>query len=226
MSMTLENNEEFILLIMNCKKYREKAEKQKETWLKQLPSNLTYFHVIGDEELSQEYIFDEEKKILWIRNKDDYVSLPHKVISAYKALLEKYSDIRYIFKTDDDQKMETPSPFFETIMKILREKVPKVHYGGKIVNVDKPYLSKYHTVHPELPDYLPVLATKYCNGRFYFLSKEASIYLVTYQEKISQEYLEDYAIGYYLHETFKKTILKIDNDRYFVDFPEEKIIHT
>ena len=51
--------QEFILLIMNCKKYAQKALYQKKTWLPLLPSYLNYFHVIGDETLNEEYIIDK-----------------------------------------------------------------------------------------------------------------------------------------------------------------------
>jgi hypothetical protein len=49
----------------------------------------------------------------------------------------------------------------------------KIHYGGYIVDVKQNYLSQYHKIHPELPEYLPILQTKYCSGRFYVISKHA-----------------------------------------------------
>ena len=49
---------------MNCKKYRFKAIKQKSGWLKDLPNNFKYFHVIGDLNLEADYILDEEENIL------------------------------------------------------------------------------------------------------------------------------------------------------------------
>ena len=44
--------QEYIMLIMNCKKYLKKDEFQKKTWLKNMPSYLRYYHVIGDTELN------------------------------------------------------------------------------------------------------------------------------------------------------------------------------
>ena len=35
--------QDFIMLIMNCKKYVKKAKFQKMTWLKALPSYLSYY---------------------------------------------------------------------------------------------------------------------------------------------------------------------------------------
>jgi hypothetical protein len=82
--------QDFILLIMNCKKYEKKALFQKNTWLKTIPSYLKYYHVIGDENLETEYIFDEESHILWVKTKDDYNSLPNKVITSYQAVYETF----------------------------------------------------------------------------------------------------------------------------------------
>jgi len=207
--------QEFIMLIMNCKKYLKKAKFQKMTWLKQIPSYLIYFHVIGDETLDTEYKFDEEARILWVRTADDYNSLPKKVIAAYNAIHKTYN-FKYIFKTDDDQIL-VKQPFFDIIKKLIMETYPRPHYGGYIVDVAKPYLSQYHKIHPELPQHLPILQTKYCSGRFYFLSKIAISNLVNKSELIGKEYLEDYAVGYYLDAFFKTNILSIATNKFFTD---------
>ena len=55
------NKQDFILLIMNCKKYEKKAQFQKRTWLPKIPAFLKYYHVIGEPELETEYKFDNEK---------------------------------------------------------------------------------------------------------------------------------------------------------------------
>ena len=97
---------------MNCQKYRWKADVQKNGWLKYLPPDLIYFHVLGDESLATDYLFDEEARVLWVKTLDDYVSLPKKVITAYKAVSNVY-DYKYLFKTDDDQELQNHH-FFET----------------------------------------------------------------------------------------------------------------
>jgi hypothetical protein len=38
--------QDYILLIMNCKKYHTKSLFQKNTWLKMLPNNILYYHQI------------------------------------------------------------------------------------------------------------------------------------------------------------------------------------
>ena len=88
-------DQECILLILNCKKYQKKAMFQKMTWLKQIPSYLKFYHVIGDETLDKEFAFDNDLQILWVKTGDDYNSLPNKVITAYNAVYETF-DFKYL----------------------------------------------------------------------------------------------------------------------------------
>lgn len=207
--------QEFILLIMNCKKYASKALYQKKTWLPILPSYIKYYHVIGDEMLETEYKLDNENNILWVKIADDYNSLPKKVIASYKIINENFH-FKYLFKTDDDQIL-VKSTFFDIITKLISTKIPKTHYGGFIVDVKTPYISKYNLIHNELPNNLIVKKTKYCSGRFYFLSNEAILDLISKREKIEKEFLEDYAIGYHMNSFFKENILHISTNNYFTD---------
>ena len=208
-----------LLLIMNCVKYKDKAAKQRETWLKGL--QIPYYHVLGNPELEANYQFDDQERILWVKTPDDYNSLPKKVISAYAAVQQSFPAIQYIFKTDDDQMLQSnnPNKFFENINKMLerRMQTAKIHYSGNIVDVPKAYLSQYYRIHPELPKELPVYVTKYCSGRFYILSMEAVAYLITKRDLIFQEYLEDYAMGMHLHNRYKNPMLHLDTDIFFKD---------
>jgi hypothetical protein len=207
---------DFILLIFNCKKYEYKAAKQKETWLKEV-TTIPYFHVRGDIALEIEFYIDYDNNILWVKVDDDYNSLPKKVVAAYNAVNELFV-FKYIFKTDDDQNL-TSVDFFKTLQSVLLDTKPKIHYGGHLINVERPYLSQYYRIHPELPTILPVLATNYCSGRFYFLSDTATKYLITNKaDLINKEYLEDYAIGYHLDPMLKTNMLKLDTNKHFVDF--------
>jgi hypothetical protein len=207
-------NEDYILLILNCEKYKYKALKQKQSWLLNF-TLMPYFHVIGNPNLPTEYKIDEQEKILYVNTPDDYISLPKKVIAAYKAISKEYF-FKYIFKTDDDQLL-CKNTFLQTLSILLNNKIPMVHYGGYIVNVDKPYLSQYHSIHTDLPKHLPILCTKYCSGRFYLLSNEAVKDLICKTSFIEKEYLEDYAIGYHLDKSFKQSILHIQTNKYFTD---------
>jgi hypothetical protein len=199
---------------MNCEKYADKAQYQKNTWLMKLPETISYFHVLGNPSLQTEFEFDHSEHILWVKTKDDYVSLPHKVISAYGAVQATY-DFKYIFKTDDDQNLVFDS-FFTTITNILQIKTPTPHYGGNIISI-KPHVSTYYTIHPELPHDLLMKATTYSSGRFYFLSRDATETLLQKKSDIAKEYFEDYAIGLYLDSRFKENALVIKTDNIFKD---------
>ena len=207
--------QDFIMLIMNCKKYIKKALFQKKTWLRSIPSYLKYYHVIGDETLETQYKFDNDNNILWVKVADDYNSLPIKVITAYEAVYDTFN-FKYLFKTDDDQILVKPQ-FFDTIKNLITNMIPPPHYGGYIVDVKQPYLSQYSRIHPELPSQLPLYATKYCSGRFYFLSKSAISNLINKRENIIKEYLEDYAIGFNLDNRFKTNMLSISTNNFFTD---------
>jgi hypothetical protein len=208
-----------LLLIMNCVKYNYKASKQREAWLKEL--QIPYYHVLGNPELKTTYQFNDQERILWVKTPDDYNSLPKKVISAYAAVQQSFPAVQYIFKTDDDQMLQSnnPNKFFDNINQMLerRMQTAKIHYAGNIVDVPKAYLSQYYRIHPELPKELPVYVTKYCSGRFYILSMEAIVYLISKRELIFQEYLEDYAMGMHLHNRYKNPMLHLDTDIFFKD---------
>ena len=223
-------NKPFVLLILNCEKYRHKAEKQNETWLKAIRENkdIDYFHIIGSKEkcaaMSKKHVFDNDKRILYTATNDDYLSLPDKIITAMNAINETYN-YKYIFKTDDDQELIQPN-FFKTIMQLLSipsngsanaSGVSPYHYGGFKISVPDHY-STYYTVHNELPRQLFLKATEYCNGRFYFLSKEAVENLLKKKDDISKQIIEDHAIGLYLDSQYRQKCLGLKTGNYFKDF--------
>jgi hypothetical protein len=199
---------------MNCKKYTKKAEVQKMTWLPKIPEYLSFYHVIGEPELDTKYKFDNENRILWIKVEDDYNSLPKKVIRAYQAVYEIF-DFKYIFKTDDDQILINDK--FIDVVKGITINNKKIHYGGYIVDVKQNYLSQYNKIHPELPEYLPILQTNYCSGRFYFLSRQAIANIISKKQFIEKEFLEDYAIGFNLDQYYKLNMINLATNNFFKD---------
>ena len=215
---------DFILLIMNCKKYAAKALYQKKTWLQNIPSYLSFYHVIGNETMEPPYCFDEPNQILWVKTKDDYNSLPQKVISAYSAVKETF-EFKYLFKTDDDQILVNPK-FFDIVSKLIQSKKPTSHYGGYIVDIQVPYLSKYNLIHPELPENMILHKTKYCTGRFYFLSYSAITHLISKREKFQTEFLEDYCVGLHLHPFFKEHMLHISTNKFFTDIEKSDFTNS
>jgi Galactosyltransferase len=204
---------EYILLIMNCEKYKIKAELQKGSWLKKLPPYITYFHVLAKD--CDDYEIDYVNHILYVNTKDDYNSLPHKVIHAYKTILRICPNLKYIFKTDDDQMLTNPR-FFDMVKQYIERSNYTLDYGGHKLSI-QPYISKYHLVHPELPSNLLMKETTYCTGRFYFLSRRVLLDLVEEYDNIKKEYFEDYAIGLYMPKYYKDNILHLKTDSFFID---------
>ena len=207
---------EIILLIMTCYKYKNKTEIQRQSWLKELPENMIFYHVLGDKDKCKgnKYLFDENNHILYVATNDDYNSLPHKVIQSFEAVSKQY-DYKYIFKTDDDQ-MLVRSNFFVEFTKLLSQK-KDYHYGGNSISIED-HISSYHNSHSCLPKDLLLKKTVYCNGRFYFLSKDAVEYIVSFTEQIKKHYIEDHAIGLYLDDRFKgKHMLSFDTHKHFHD---------
>lgn len=202
---------------MNCKKYVKKAKFQKLTWLPNIPSYLRYYHVIGETNLETKYKFDDENQILFVKVEDDYNSLPKKVIRAYEAVNETFK-FKYIFKTDDDQIL-VKEKFFDVLKGLISNEDPlkKIHYGGYIVDVKQDHISKYNKIHSELPSNILVKKSKYCSGRFYFLSKEAILNLLSKRSLIESEYFEDYAVGIYLEQMYKLNMINILTNNFFTD---------
>lgn len=189
-----------VLLIMSCEKYSHKAAAQKATWLKRVPNWLTWWHVIGDTNLTNPFVFDTKSRTLRVSAPDDYVSLPQKVIAAFDAIYKTHNEIDFIFKTDDDQNCVT-TDIFTVLRNILWQ--CKIHYAGNVVDVKVPHISQYWRLHPELSRDLTIDSGKYCSGRFYILSRAAILHLLQFKRAFKDESLEDYAIGKFLSDEFK-----------------------
>lgn len=198
-----------VLLIMSCKAYAHKAQKQTDTWLHGI--TIPYYHVVGDPDLNIPFKFEEH--LLTVKCKDDYVSLPSKVVAAFDAI-DKTFEYSHVYKTDDDQ-MLTDTNFFEWLQ--IKLSSTKYHYGGNVLKIKK-HRSTYYMHHPELPTNIILQATTYCNGRFYFLSRDAIKCIISKRIAISGEYFEDYAVGFHLSPIFKRATLSFQNGKYFKDF--------
>lgn len=209
---------DYILLILSCKKYKYKADVQKDLWLNSIPNSIYYFHIVGDKEICNNdlYYFDFDSNILYVSTDDDYISLPHKIITALRAVNETF-DYKYIYKTDDDQ-MLLQSNFFIRLSRQLVDK-ENCHYGGFSIDI-KTEICDYYKFHTCLPKNLILRGTVYCNGRFYLLSKKAVEHLLTHENKIKKHYIEDHAIGLYLSNELKEEMLHFDSNVVFKDMIE------
>lgn len=215
-----KENPHFVFMILNCYKYRSKAIAQMNGWLSNMQKiyPIPYYHILGDTTLPTPYVFNDEEHILYVKTKDDYPSLPHKVIAAQRALYERYN-FKYLFKTDDDQILRYPI-FIKQItdaLLISSTQENPFHYGGKIVSLKYNSRSSYHLFHPELSPNIVLKKGIYATGRFYFLSREAVEDLLQKEQDILKEQIEDYSIGQYLSPQYKETPLNFETGIYFAD---------
>ena len=203
----MSNSYDIILLILNCKKYREKAIVQKNTWLKTIPSNIKYYHVIGDKEKcnGQDIYVDDNESVIYTNTLDDYNSLPSKVITALAGIHSKF-DFKYVFKTDDDQDLRIDD-FFIQLQQALT--MSQYHYGGFIISCTE-HISDYCKVHDCLPRDLYMKSATYATGRFYLLSRLAVGDLITKREDIEKQFIEDHAIGLFIDKQFIKSALDVN----------------
>ncbi len=212
---------DIVLLILNCKKYASKAEFQRKTWLAQIEEStrqagsgatITYYHIIGQSDISTPYLFDHSNNTLIVKTKDDYCSLPAKIIAAIAAVNDTFR-YKYIFKTDDDQILLNNN-FMGMFYKLMEAK--GAHYGGYSLNVPD-HFSTYKLVHNELPERLFLEKNTYCNGRFYALSTAAVADLLKSREKIAEKIIEDHAIGLFLSPIYKEGLIHFDSNKVLID---------
>lgn len=217
----MSNNYDIILLILNCKKYREKAIVQKNTWLKTIPSNIKYYHVIGDKEKcnGQDIYVDDNESVIYTNTLDDYNSLPSKVITALAGIHSKF-DFKYVFKTDDDQDLTIGDFFIRLQTELMKS---QYHYGGFLIE-NQAQISDYYKTHDCLPIDIYLKRTIYATGRFYLLSRLAVEDLITKREDIEKQFIEDHAIGLFMDARLKKCSLEIftliafaDHNTVFID---------
>lgn len=178
------------MLIITCTKYKHRADLQRSTWLRTLPSNLHYFHVIGDKDAcgTSDYRFDYKQHMLYTNTKDDYLSLADKVSSAIYAARNEL-EFDYLYKVDDDEVLCDPT-FFDTLEPML----DSYDYGGHMVSIED-HNSDFNKVHSELPNDLHLEKATYCGGPFYFLSKKAVRYVLEKKQFLSTKIIEDHAVG-------------------------------
>lgn len=201
--------EDYILLILNCEKYKHKSKVQKKLWVDNL-KGIKYFYIRGDETICTDFKFD--KDTLYVKCKDNYTSLPTKIITALDAV-KKTFEYKYVFKTDDDQMLVNKN-FFSDLIKDLEEE--KYDYGGFVVDIKKHYTNyKYDNVDKKVL----LNDCSYVNGRFYFLSPRCVDYLLTKKNLFYDYIYEDYAIGYELRN-FDKKVKRYDTQfDNFLDVP-------
>lgn len=228
--------DDFILMILSCRKYKtERREGQIKQFLQNndIMKGMRYFHLVGDQRLFKKkdketkehkkrgYIIKENENIIYTNTKDDYLSLPHKTIMGFKALFENYS-FKYIFKSDDDQRVIVPK-IFSILAAALLQKKPD--YVGNMYILHKKveqYQPRVHAKDGFPKGYVVGDGLPFTNGRLYALSRRNIEDLVTnHFHLIKKELSEDWAIAKYMKKeyrlnnfAFKSLKVMVDYDKY------------
>lgn len=178
----------FCLLIANCSKFEHRRRHQCDTWLHDFPLTLWY-HVRGNPDQDDEYIFDISEHLLTVKVPDDYLSLSKKTYSAMKAVREYYPNITHILKTEDDM---TCIP--ATLMKLLGT-FGQYDYGGFQVHILRDQVSTHHYRHVTCAHPEPTLRGMYANKRFYFVSAKSIDHIVKQKDLFWAHVFEDNTVG-------------------------------
>lgn len=113
------------LLICTCKRYRDRRDAQRATWLTRLPGWVSYTYFMGGEEPPD----PDETDVLWLPGVDDsYLGLPTKVMAAFRKASEDDS-WTWLGKLDDDAYLVP-----ERLLPVLQppaEFVGRARRGGK-----------------------------------------------------------------------------------------------
>jgi len=193
---------DYILLILNCNKYKYKRDLQLKLWTNNL--NITFFYIVGNDKIDKPYT---ENNILYVNSPDDYKSLPQKVIKAIEYIDTHY-DYKYILKTDDDQMLTDPD-FFKNISNITSG----YDYGGFLVKLEDHY-SKY-----KMDEKIFLKSCSYCSGRFYFLIKDCVSHLLSKHSNFDEYVFEDHSVGLELSDYPNLKINSLENE-VLIDIPD------
>ena len=174
--------------ILSCNQYKDRRNSQN---LSLCPFEYRYF--IGNPELT-EAIENKEEHIVYLPCKDDYTSLPQKVHEMLKWIVSNYSQIDYVFKTDDDIRFN----FLHLVENFQTISLKNFEYSGLVVNC-KEYYSDYLQKKDPSEPLIKVPSTKYCPGGGYFISKKCINILI---EDLLKEntVFEDQSVGYCLNK--------------------------
>ena len=113
---------QFFMGILSCKKYLNRREKQD---LSLCPFPYKYF--LGDENLKEAKIDENDSSIVWLPCPDNYESLPLKVYEMLKWFSGNRQE-RFFIKADDDVKFKFKE--FKDYMKHISSN--EINYGGAL----------------------------------------------------------------------------------------------
>lgn len=126
-----------VFLIPTCKKYADKMEAVRKTWVSLLKGyGFRYLFLIGEPDLEYAEVRDD---ILYVPCRDDYESLLLKLALGYKFIYQHF-DCDYVYKIDDD--------CYPNLDMLVKEILPQLKghqfAGGAVHKKGNPMSNKWH----------------------------------------------------------------------------------
>ncbi len=160
--------------------------------------DLIYYYFVGDPDIEQDYLVDEDTKTVTLKVQDNYESLSKKTRGIVKFYLDNFSDsTKGMLKTDDDIQVDP-----DLIYTMLSENSHKNYYGV-MVDVVNYYESTYHWGKCESEYWNRTRAivpqTKYCAGGGYYIRREIAQLMPERFDIYGSIIFEDVATGLLLN---------------------------
>lgn len=92
---------ELVVLIQSCRKFVNRRNNCRQTWLTHVPEGVEYFFGVGDKSATEVTPIKNEPHVLAFPCADDYSGLREKTLAMLQYAVDHY-DFRYLFKCDDD----------------------------------------------------------------------------------------------------------------------------
>lgn len=196
----------YALMLLGCRKNEYKRMLQVQTWIRHLPPDVLWFHVVGDPRIRRSKYFSDEH-LLVVKTSDKYEALTDKVSAAIRYIYEHF-DVDAVVKADD--KMVIHPEKMDLVVKRLMES--RASYVGNTCTVEANYRSSYRVDRIETEPYredaiqngilLPEGAI-YCFGPCYYLSRLAMMVIAEYDfsglRGNPYSFYEDVTMGYVLN---------------------------
>ncbi len=189
--------EKFFIGIISHRK-STRREEQRKIWEMYNNPDLIYYYFVGDPDIEQDYLVDEDTKTVTLKVQDNYESLSKKTRGIVKFYLDNFSDsTKGMLKTDDDIQVDP-----DLIYTMLSENSHKNYYGV-MVDVVNYYESTYHWGKCESEYWNRTRAivpqTKYCAGGGYYIRREIAQLMPERFDIYGSIIFEDVATGLLLN---------------------------
>ena len=192
-----------LILLLTYKENLQKVLDTKNIWLEK--TGLPYVILYGDQNIDEDYYYDNEKKLLVVKCPDTYEYITLKLACAYKFIItaKEMTHIKGVFKVDDD--------VFVNISKLkefIVENNNIYDYIGSVYELNNTLCSHHHNkVKNKNLDKIvfKINQCKICFGPMYYLSRRALYEIIN---KFSFQNFNIYSTQLFEDYTFGNILLK------------------